>query len=171
MSTSFAFVGPALNPAPYNFLSQELARLRKIPTFRDTHACRARLRLSPSPGGEARQDGQALPQIHLPDRPLRRNQAQALLLHEMVHVSGCWRHDARFARRLLRAAEEAYGVPQREARLRSRRGLDAAMYADSYVESRLRFPRLGRSRAFRWFFRMFLHTWTPTTVRPPRSAL
>jgi hypothetical protein len=33
---------------------------------------------------------------------------QATLLHELVHLSGYWRHNRRFARRLARAARDAW---------------------------------------------------------------
>lgn len=36
------------------------------------------------------------------------SEAVETLLHEFVHLSGCWGHDVRFKRRLLRAVEMAF---------------------------------------------------------------
>ena len=55
------------------------------------------------------------------------------LLHELVHLSGCWEHDQRFRQRLLRAAAEAWpDVDLARARVAARdshKALDAALVA------------------------------------------
>lgn len=96
-------------------LRSEFDRLRALPSLSATAARRATLRIR-RPGGSRRRRtlgsavltrGRRTVWIY-PLASDRKAQTATTLLHELVHASGCWRHDARFARRLLRVAREAW---------------------------------------------------------------